>query len=342
MLYYRAITMANDVKQDAASLDLASLPGFEFPAKPATVNITLQPVPVPSPHLLETSTFWVALIGLIGVVMTVLVGVWRMRAELKHAALVRQDALSEASASRALSIEEALANRLHSSAEAHRERITESRRKVYLVAAQQVVQSNALIAGLPHKVIGDVAILDQLKDLGVAVAQIAILGNMETLLKSRALLGLINKLFFKALPRTLPIASLKTDIAGQTRLYEESEKNSQRLSLELIALADGNRQHSIDSAKLLAELRLEQTSASALTDNMIELQAKLNHQQRLYLEFVLNGLEEVTTCTDELIILMRQELELHTDTVALTESTTQMRLQLRAAMSELNATIDSI
>lgn len=302
---------------------------------PITLNIELLPQPAPKVVWYENVTFLVATIGLIGVLFTVWLGWWRMKKELSQALVLASDARDysrgQAEEDRRLAMEQANSERKHSADEAHRERIATARRIVYLDATKEVVKAHAFIGGLTQKNIAEIDSDKGLNNLAAAVSQITILGGMDTVLKSREVLSSINLVYFKALSLTAPMQIIKNEINTLTSQRDAASIDAENIQEKFRDMTRGGA-YSREASQLAEHSRILHARVMECADAVVALHGELNEKQHNYIDFVLSEFYEIQKATDELIIMIRLELELKTDTVALVQSTQNMYgLAMRAA-----------
>ena len=306
-------------------------------------NITLATKAPEKIEIYQNVTFVVAAIGFTGVILTVGLGYWRMRKELKQALdlanSARIDSREQADADRSIAVEQANKERQHSADEAHRDRIATSRRLVYLDTAKQVVRANTFLGSLMGKKINSESASVGLHDLGIAISQITILGEMETILKSREVLSLINQSYFRAMKHSFPISSLNDDIEKMTGKRDSVNAELGRVQDSFNYFMRRNIQ-SIEVANLESSLRHLKKLAADISEDIASAYEKLSHLHMTYFDFMLVEIKEINRGTDELIVMIRSELELKTDTGALTQSSLMMHALATKAQEDLKATID--
>jgi cbb3-type cytochrome oxidase cytochrome c subunit len=71
----------------------------------------------------------------------------------------------------------------------------------------------------------------------------------------------------------------------------------------------------------------------------VESHKILDQLQMSYFDFILKEVVEINKCTDELIVMIRFELGLNTDSDALTQSSQAMHKQAKHAMDELRVVL---
>lgn len=310
------------------------------------VAIETKPIPPPATKFIwhENATFLVAVIGLIGVLCTVGLGLWRMKKELALALTLAKDARNyskeQAQEDRNLAMDQANAERKHSADEAHRERIATARRSVYLEAAKEVVKAHAFIGGLPMKNIGENNENEGLNELGAAVSQISILGGMDTVLKSREVLSLINLLYFKALAMTVPMSIKRASISTLSSKRDVTDKKASDMRQQFL---DRSRDgvYIKEVADLAENSRILYDQTIEYANNIVSEQNDFTKLQYEYIEFVIKELGEIQKGTDELIIMIRRELELDVDSEALFKSTLDTQALVQKAADELRTNMEN-
>lgn len=318
-----------DKKQDKIAINSTSIP---LDPRPATLNLILTPAPLPKIAFYENPVFLAATIGFFGVALTFFLGWKRMIKELSQTEKLASDG-------RDYSREQANKEREHSASEAHNERIATSRRTVYLETARQIVKSHEFLGTLINHPIAEIDIQAGLNELAVAVSQIAILGEMGTILKSREVQNLINQTFLRAIVFSIPIASTKDEIATHTKNRENENSAIAIIQAELNDLAQ-RRDFSIKSAHLERELEKRLASVAKYSSDIAAEQTKLSQQKMSYLDFIFHELLTINTRTDELIVMVRRELGLKTDEAALAQSTQDTEENIKHAISDLKTSLN--
>lgn len=329
------VAMMQSGTKATVALDKNSMPPD---VRPLSLNITLTPAPPPKVEWHENVTIWVAGIGLIGVILTVGLGYWRMRKELGQALTLANDTRvysgDQADKDRTLASEQANQERKHSADEAHLERIATSRRSVYLDALRDVVRAHAFLGGLPNQQPTEIDYNKGLTELSIAVAQIAILGEMKTVLKSREVLSCLNQLFLKAMIRIIPIASARNDIKAHSNALDAANAKVKISEDQLTEFARKNI-HSKDSAQVAGAHRAALNNALEHSSAIVAVHKTLSEHQMSYFDFMLSEIGEINKYNDELIVMIRSELGLTTDSAALVESTRAMQAEAKQIMEKL-------
>jgi len=312
---------------------------------PITLDIKLMPQPAAKTIWYDNVTFYVAVIGLTGVIFTVALGWWRMKKELALALTLAKDARNyskqQAEEDRNLAMDQANAERKHSADEAHRERIATARRAVYLDAAKEVIKARAVLGGLPMKKIGEGGADEGLNDLSVAVAQITILGGMDTVLKSREVLCIINLVYFKALAMSVPMSIKKDSISTFIAKRDAAGKSAANMQEKFEELTRVNG-YTDEAAELAEKSRILHDQAVEYANSVLSEHEDFTRQQYNYIDFIIKEIAEIQKGTDELIIMIRRELELATDSDALFESTVNMHSLVQKAADELRTTLEKV
>jgi hypothetical protein len=162
-----------------------------------TVAVTLTPPPPAHVPLLENVVFWVAILSFLGVVLTLWQANRRMKQELQ-ASDARLKTELEASANEATiernqSRDQANLDRQHAADQAHQERISTARREVYLELISEMTKSQFALSLLPTQDIEKLDVQSGFAGLITAAAKISVLGEMDTVIRSRELLTSIQE-----------------------------------------------------------------------------------------------------------------------------------------------------
>ena len=226
-----------------------------------------------------------------------------MRIELEHAS-------AQATIEREQTREQAVLDRQHDANEAHRERITTARRTAYLEAIGELVKTQLFLGGLAKQ---DLAKLDAATGLGgllTAVAKISILGEMATIAKSRALISLINQIFFKGLATTLPLTKVKHSIAFNDERYAATQFDIERI---LSAMKNHNETLVNDKPGFDALQRSfgdQQFAAERYSAESVKARLAFADGEKKYGMELIEEMKIVTNRCDELICAIREELGL--------------------------------
>lgn len=317
--------------------------GIPVSGTPITLDIKLMPQPTLKLAWFDNVAFVVAAIGLAGVLCTVFLGWWRMRKELSLALTLAKDAREyskeQAQEDRNLAMEQANSERKHSADEAHRERIATARRIVYLDAAKEVVKANSYIGGLSSQAIGENDSNNAIDDLSAAISQITILGGMNTILKSREVQSLINLVYFKALGLTAPIKATKDKINIAISERDAAAVRASNIQEKFNDVTRGGA-YPQEATELAEKSRILHAQAVEHANSVVSLHETYVQKQQEYIDFILNEFKEIQKVTDELIVMIRLELELPTDTAALFQSTLDMHAIAKRAVDDLRKSMD--
>ena len=258
-----------------------------------------------------------------------------MRIELDHAS-------ARATIEREQTREQAVLDRQHDANEAHRERITTARRTVYLEAIGELVKTQLFLGGLAKQ---DLAKLDVATGLGgllTAVAKISILGEMPTVAKSRALISLINQIFFKGLATTLPLTKVKHSIAFNDERYAATQFDIERI---LSAMKNHNETLVNDKPGFDALQRSfgdQQFAAERYSAESVKARLAFADGEKKYGMELIEEMKIVTSRCDELLCAIREELGLDTSLDELRQMTITTQQEMAAAMHGLFTKVAAI
>jgi hypothetical protein len=314
-----------------ASSAVVVIPGAPTSA-PATIAIALTPPAHQPLSLWDNGTVHVAGFALLGVVLTLIAAHLRMRQELRAVA-------ARANVEREQTRTQAVLDREHAALEAHKERVTTTRRLVYLEAVEAIGKAQMFLGGLGQQ---DLAQLDYRSGMGpllTAVSKVAVVGEMNTVKMARELTSIVNRRFFKAIVQLLPLGKYKSSAAFHHAQWEAAQVEIKRI---LAAMNNHTQTQTNDPdgfAALMQAFRTQQERAAEhLTDERKALDSIGVHQQA-YASFVVEASKEIALHLDGLADSVRRELNIDTDFNAFREQTTQMLSAVDEAMEEMKAGI---
>ena len=301
---------------------------------PATIAITLTQTPAPSLSLWENGTVWVAAFALFGALATATITVWfahiRMQREISEAA---RNAAIEREQTRT----QAALDRDHTAGQARLERLTVTRRQVYLDAVEALGKAQMFLGSMAKQ---DMASLDFQGNMGpllVAVNRVAVVGEMQTVRTARELVSKMNHLFFHAMVQLMPMALYRGRVASQRAEWEATQVEIKRI---LAAMTNHNETATKDPeafAALMRSFEAQQQRAKDASASEQKAQAGIIRTQMEYGEFVMAGAAELALHLDVLVDSVRRELEIETDFDEFRAQTEQIIKTVSEAMAEMRA-----
>lgn len=288
------------------------------PVPVPTGTTTIQLVLPPQPRLsgVENPAIVVPIVTLVGVVLTIVFGWRKMREELTASA-------TQANIDREEARKRAEVDQTHAADQARKDRLTKARREVYLDLIKEMTSSSMALSALPS---GEGATVDMeggFKGMLSAVNQVAVLGEMDTLVKSRELVGLLQQVLFKMMPAIVEMRVIKMEAQSYRQKFEQQSAIMEQMNtiLRNNVLNGGNVP--MGQAKELHDFA--HTSAKGLLDSAFKQEEQHMKKLRKYQKDVMDETGVLVFKTNELITCMRKELELETDPVLLAQSAQEMR-----------------
>lgn len=299
-----------------------------LPVPTGTTTIQLVLPPQPKLSAFENPAIVVPVITFLGVLITILFGWWKMRQELTASAM-------QANIDRGEARRRAEADRTHAADQARKDRLTKARREVYLDLIKEMTSSSMALSALPS---GEGTVLDiegGFKGMLSAVNQVAILGEMDTLVKSRELTVLLQKVLFKMMPAIVEMRVIKMEAQGYRKKFEQQSAIMEQMNtlLRNNVLNGGNVP--VGQAKDLHDFA--HNAAKGLLDSAFKQEQEHMTKLRKYQKDIMDETGVMVSKTNELITCMREELELETDPVLLSQSAQRMRDSAVKSIDEMLA-----
>lgn len=296
--------------------------------------ISAPPAPIP---FYENSAIVVPIFTLLGVGATVWFGIWKTRKELKASEdkwkVDRGEAMAKTET-----------DRLHAAEEARRARLVVARREVYLELIREMTAASMALGGMPFKKGDDLEVQEGFQGFLSAVARVAILGEMDTVVKSRELMKLVQDVLYKKLPE---IGDMRFFKNKQERLEKaecqqlEKSEAVKTILADLLNNASGAGAGERERQALLKSWSdaLEESDAGAQRYGQGAAQAESEYRARAraYQRAIIDDTVEIAQKTNELIACIRSELELTSDICALESSTEEMYSAIKESVKKMQA-----
>jgi hypothetical protein len=319
----------------ASSSVAVVIPAAPAASAPTTIAITLTTPPQQPISLWDNGTVLVAGITFVGVVFTLVAAHHRMRCELRAAA-------TEANVEREQSRARADLDRKHAALEAHKERLTTTRRLVYLEAVEAIGTAQMFLGGLGQQELDGLDYQGGMAPLLTAVSKVAVVGEMNTVKLARELSTMLNQRFLKAIVQLLPLGGHKSAVAFHRAKWEATQVEIKRI---LAAMDNHNQTQKNDPGgfdTLMHAFRTEQERAASHSAGEQKAHDLIAEAQLTYSRFVVDSGREVALHLDGLADAVRRELNIDTDLDAYRAQTTQMLASVDEAMEEMNAAIKKL
>lgn len=305
-----------------------------------TISIQLMPAPIAPTPLYANSAIVVPIFTLFGVGATVLFGIWKTRKELGASEnkwkVDRDDAIARVER-----------DRIHAAEEARKARLVIARRDVYLELIKEMTAASMELGGMPFKKGDDLEVQEGFKGFLSAVARVAILGEMDTVVKSRELMKLVQDVLYKKLPEIGEMRFIKT---RQEKLQKAEIQQLEKSEAVKTILAD--LLNNVSAAGIVEREKnaLLKSWSDALADSdagakhygeqAIECERQYLILARAYQRSIIDDTVEIAQKTNELIVCIRSELELSTENCALESSTADIYAAIKASVEKMQACYD--
>lgn len=228
-------------------------------------------------------------------------------------------------------------DRDHTAGQARLERMTVTRRQVYLDAVDALGKAQMFLGDLANQ---DMANLDYQGNMGpllVAVNKVAVVGEMQTVRTARELVSMMNRRFVRAMIQLIPMALYRGRVASQRAEWEATQIEIKRI---LAAMTNHNETATKDPEAFPALMRsfeAQQQRAKDAATSEQKAHADIIRTQKKYGEFVVAGVAELALHLDVLVDSVRRELDIETDFDEFRAQTEQMIKTASEAIEELKA-----
>ena len=267
-----------------------------------------------------------------GVVLTLIGAHFRMRQELRAAA-------AQANVEREQTRTQAVLDREHAALESHKERVTATRRQVYLEAVEAIGKAQMFLGGLGQQELTQLDFQSGMGPLLTAVSKVAVVGEMNTVKIARELTSMVNRRFFKAIVRVLPLGEHKSSVAFHHVEWEAAQVEIKRILAAMNNHTETQKNDPDGFAALMQAFHTQQQrAASHFAEKQRAHDSIIEHQQA-YASFVVEGGREIALHLDGLADSVRRELNIDTDFEAFRAQTIQMLAAVDEAMEAMRAGI---
>lgn len=223
----------------------------------------------------------------------------------------------------------------HESQEKARQRRSELRRDVFLVAAEESVKANSYLATLPSSDLSNPDAITPIQSFFAAAAKIQMIADTKTALYASQLVGNYGQLLFKVLQLARPIQSAKVDADLSKQHYDEAQVEIKRILAAMTALNESGKPDPEKFAALGRSFEFQRAQADKFA---AEQQHSLNQAKVFHVKFLkdfLPSVKEIGVKTMKLMIEIRREFEIESDGGA-------MENELRAQWQRMDESINSL
>jgi len=310
-----------------------------IPTSPGTLSITLTAPPAPSVPLQQNVSLWVAVITLVGVVLSLIAAERRTKKELLASeARMRTElaaAARNATIEREQTREQAALDRQHSSERAHQDRITVARRAVYLELIDELTKAHkfmALLAAPNPEEIDPGALLG---GFAAAITKMSLLGEMDTVITSREFQIAMHRTLAKAMPMSFQLMMMRNMAEQYREQHEAAQAEVARLSAEIANHIETHKDDTPGLEKMEAAIQESQAKAERHRTDEAAAQMAVFSGQQAYMAMLLEDESEINRKLDDLIYAIRTELGLETSIERLRQSTAEIKSILEATTDDV-------
>lgn len=297
----------------------------------STIAVQLMPAPAPRLEWHQNPAVIVPVIAFIGILITVGLGVWKTNKELSTSdnkwKVDREDAREKAERDRSNAAEEA-----------RKARLITARREVYLELIKEMTAASMSLGAMAFEKGEEIDIQAGFQGFLSAAARVGILGDMNTVVKSRELMNMVMKLLYKKLPEIMELRAVKSE---QGKLQDAKKRQLEKSEDFRKIMSD------LLQAKRTADIApwyegLEKSDAQAMQFAKDEAEYGDAHLQlaKSYQRSILPDTAEIAQKTNELIECIRAELELLTDPEVLKSTTAAMYAQASESVETMHQGFD--
>jgi hypothetical protein len=280
-----------------------------------TIAVQLMPAPAPRVNWAENPAIIVPVLTFIGVLITVGLGVWKTNKELNTSdnkwKVDREDAR--------VKVEN---DRKHAAEEARKARLITARREVYLELIKEMTAASMALGAMAFQKGEELDVQGGFQGFLSAAARVGILGEMNTVVKSRELMIMVNQILYKKLPEIIEMKFVRKE---QDKFEQAKKAQLERSEGIKKIMSDLLLQGRIGDVKPWAEsLEKSDAQAKVFADEAANFSNGHVKLAKAYQRSILPDTAQIAQKTNELIDCIRTELELITDVDALKSTTAEM------------------
>ncbi|PJC98606.1 hypothetical protein GQ37_009595 [Janthinobacterium sp. BJB1] len=194
---------------------------------------------------------------------------------------------------------------------------------MYLELIAETAKSQASLGQLPMQEIGVLDTYTGFSGLIIATAKISLLGEMDTVIKSRELLTVIQETLQRAMVNLVPISDLKT-----TRKHHQEEQRLQQNHCDrLLPIVEDNARrqvYGVEHQSVALKLKFHQQESERHGRAAEVVMKAMSSANQKFIEILIAENKAITQKIDLLVFSMRKELELVTSLEELQRSSAAM------------------
>ena len=301
--------------------------------------------PPPQTPLYENVSVVAAVATLIGVGLNIWFAQIRSKNELDAAEARQKAALehaaTEAATEREQTRDQAALERKHSADEARLDRLTAARREVYLSAVEELVKTQAFLGGLAKADIGKLDVQAGLNGFLVAVNRVACVADMATAMKAREISTWYGTTLLANFGKLLPMVALRSDVEVEERFYEGTQVEIKRILATMVQYNEARLNDPSAFAGLQASFERNQALAAEYNEKLYVARRAVTDAEMAFNAAAMGEMRAVAEKLDELLIMVRAELELETDAALFKQQTAEafnrMNESIKRLFDQVNA-----
>ena len=228
------------------------------------------------------------------------------------------------------------------SKEKQRDRIMALRKEVYLPLAAALTEANAFLFSLPNQLINDPLNQAPLTALGAAISRLIITSDTETAVAAQKVAGGVGKLYFVLVELALPITQADARAKIFRKHKEKAELDRDRVYLDITKFNEAaNTDEAIFNAKQRSQAWFQEQSENWAAKEM-EALSEFQQQQFRFARTTAELIQPFAADGIALLLRIREDLGLKTDTKSLTEALDSGRKEMLTAIHELVAKMEQM
>jgi hypothetical protein len=201
----------------------------------------------------------------------------------------------------------------HDSVEKSKARLAELRRQVYLEAAEEMARISGSLGSIPSMDPRNNDLSAKMNSFFTSAAKAQLISGIETSKHIGELVVLYSELFFKLMAKASPIHDLQIDIEICSEYYEKYSSDTNRILSEMTHYNELGETNEGRFSRLQNSLNNANTSMRQYADERSILFDKRNTLNKEFMLSILTETKNVNEIQLQVMILMREELELDTD-----------------------------
>jgi len=227
----------------------------------------------------------------------------------------------------------------HDAEEREKERKSELRRDVYLTAAEEITKANSYISTLPQLDLTKPNPDHHLQGFFAAAAKLQLISEPKTALLVGELVGAYGELILRLLAKIQPIHSIRSEISILDDMYNRYHAEVLRVLASMTQFNESAQRDPVIFQALNKTFEYNQGQAVKFSEERTNQSKQQNALNISFSRELLNEMKNIYSLQIPVIVAIRSELELHSDTAELSE---QMESQLKRMSSQLDVLLNQL